>query len=285
LGDFGIAKALAQTMAMAKTQIGAAIPPCDFFIAELARHCAGTPYYLSPEICQDKPYDNKSDMWCVRNTIALAIQFQLRLLGKLIATLSRRAVGVVLYEMMALKHPFVVSQRSVPTFDELRLSQMQAPTLPKLLQIICAAKYAPVNAKYTCFNFADSAAPSPRLTAVCFRRLYSEGLRGLLAALLQKDPRMRPSVNQVLKVCLPQSSSILAHIVSCTFAAPYRSEPDQQVSDNAPNGCVSSSYLLARQHCSFNAHICCFRRSFRTPFCTARSLALLAQSLPCPALP
>lgn len=63
VGDFGIAKSLAHTMAKAKTQIG-------------------TPYYLSPEICQERPYDNKSDMW---------------------------AVGVVLYEMMALKHPFLAS--------------------------------------------------------------------------------------------------------------------------------------------------------------------------------
>ncbi len=60
VGDFGIAKSLEFTMAKAKTQIG-------------------TPYYLSPELCQDKPYDNKSDMW---------------------------AVGVVLYELMMLRHPF-----------------------------------------------------------------------------------------------------------------------------------------------------------------------------------
>ena len=23
----------------------------------------GTPYYLSPEVCEDKPYDTKSDVW------------------------------------------------------------------------------------------------------------------------------------------------------------------------------------------------------------------------------
>lgn len=27
---------------------------------ELAQTCVGTPYYLSPEICQNKPYNNKS---------------------------------------------------------------------------------------------------------------------------------------------------------------------------------------------------------------------------------
>ena len=40
LGDFGIAKVLNST-------------------AELARTCIGTPYYLSPEICENKPYNNK----------------------------------------------------------------------------------------------------------------------------------------------------------------------------------------------------------------------------------
>uniref|UniRef100_A0A8C4VR40 non-specific serine/threonine protein kinase n=1 Tax=Gopherus evgoodei TaxID=1825980 RepID=A0A8C4VR40_9SAUR len=40
LGDFGIARVLNSTV-------------------ELARTCIGTPYYLSPEICRNKPYNNK----------------------------------------------------------------------------------------------------------------------------------------------------------------------------------------------------------------------------------
>ena len=40
LGDFGIARVLSSTV-------------------ELARTCIGTPYYLSPEICENKPYNNK----------------------------------------------------------------------------------------------------------------------------------------------------------------------------------------------------------------------------------
>ncbi|XP_063280353.1 serine/threonine-protein kinase Nek1 isoform X3 [Prinia subflava] len=60
LGDFGIARVLNST-------------------AELARTCIGTPYYLSPEICQNKPYNNKSDIW---------------------------ALGCVLYEMCTLKYAF-----------------------------------------------------------------------------------------------------------------------------------------------------------------------------------
>ncbi|RTG87838.1 NIMA-related kinase 1/4/5, partial [Schistosoma bovis] len=60
LGDFGIAKVLNHTL-------------------DLARTCIGTPYYLSPEICENKPYDHKSDIW---------------------------ALGCVLYEMTTLKHAF-----------------------------------------------------------------------------------------------------------------------------------------------------------------------------------
>ena len=60
LGDFGIAKCLDTTLDKAKTLIG-------------------TPYYLSPEIINDQPYDFSSDIW---------------------------ALGVLLYEMCDLKMPF-----------------------------------------------------------------------------------------------------------------------------------------------------------------------------------
>jgi NIMA (never in mitosis gene a)-related kinase len=60
LGDFGIAKCLNMTIDKAKTIVG-------------------TPYYLSPEIVQNRPYSFKSDIW---------------------------SLGVLLYEMCALKMPF-----------------------------------------------------------------------------------------------------------------------------------------------------------------------------------
>merc|ERR1719316_112280 len=60
LGDFGIARLLDATKDYAKTMVG-------------------TPYYLSPEIIEDRPYNFKSDIW---------------------------SCGVVLYEMTTLKHPF-----------------------------------------------------------------------------------------------------------------------------------------------------------------------------------
>ncbi|KAG5490297.1 hypothetical protein JKF63_00417 [Porcisia hertigi] len=60
LGDFGISTVLQNTMACAKT-------------------VCGTPYYFSPELCQSKPYNNKSDVW---------------------------ALGVVFYETLTLHRPF-----------------------------------------------------------------------------------------------------------------------------------------------------------------------------------
>ena len=60
LGDFGIAKVLQTT-------------------AEVAQTIVGTPYYLSPEIIENHPYNFKSDIW---------------------------SLGVLLYEMIALKPPF-----------------------------------------------------------------------------------------------------------------------------------------------------------------------------------
>ena len=60
IGDLGVAKELNATNNMAKTIVG-------------------TPYYLSPELCEEKPYNNKSDIW---------------------------SLGCVLYELCTLRHPF-----------------------------------------------------------------------------------------------------------------------------------------------------------------------------------
>lgn len=60
IGDFGIARVLQHTYDCAKTAIG-------------------TPYYLSPEICQEMPYNQKSDVW---------------------------SLGCILYEMVTLRHAF-----------------------------------------------------------------------------------------------------------------------------------------------------------------------------------
>ena len=60
LGDFGISRVLENTNEQAMTVVG-------------------TPYYMSPEVCENKPYTFKSDTW---------------------------ALGCVLYELCTLKHAF-----------------------------------------------------------------------------------------------------------------------------------------------------------------------------------
>ena len=59
IGDLGVAKVLSKN--------------------SFANTVIGTPYYLSPEICQEKPYNDKSDVW---------------------------ALGCILYELCTFKHPF-----------------------------------------------------------------------------------------------------------------------------------------------------------------------------------
>jgi NIMA (never in mitosis gene a)-related kinase len=60
LGDFGIARVLEDTLQMCRTQIG-------------------TPHYLSPEICEGRVYNSKTDIW---------------------------SLGCILYELCTLRRPF-----------------------------------------------------------------------------------------------------------------------------------------------------------------------------------
>eukprot|EP00750_Incisomonas_marina_P005404 INCI13935.3.p1 GENE.INCI13935.3~~INCI13935.3.p1 ORF type:complete len:1700 (+),score=443.82 INCI13935.3:343-5442(+) len=110
LGDFGIARSLSSTRALARTQIG-------------------TPFYLSPEICNDKAYNHKTDIW---------------------------ALGCLLYEMCALKVPF------------------EARDMPGLIRKIIYGR-------------------QPALTGN-----WSRGIKNLIAILLRKDPKRRPTIDAVL---------------------------------------------------------------------------------------
>ena len=66
IGDLGVAKVLAETGKFAHTMIG-------------------TPYYLSPEMCEEKPHNAKSDIWALR---------------------------CVLYEMCTKRHPFEATNQA-----------------------------------------------------------------------------------------------------------------------------------------------------------------------------
>lgn len=66
IGDLGVAKMMAES-------------------ANFAHTLVGTPYYLSPEMAEEKPYNEKSDVW---------------------------ALGCVLYELCTQKHPFEANNQA-----------------------------------------------------------------------------------------------------------------------------------------------------------------------------
>jgi NIMA (never in mitosis gene a)-related kinase len=92
IGDFGIARVLQSTYDYAQTAIG-------------------TPYYLSPEICQEKPYNQKSDIW---------------------------SLGCILYEIVTLKHAFDATSMKALVFKILRGTYPEIPKIysPELRDLI-----------------------------------------------------------------------------------------------------------------------------------------------------
>ena len=112
LGDFGIARALNSQSSLAHTMVrpSATCFACLLLISfpagmqhPFCKHeqmQVGTPYYLSPEICEDKPYDHKSDVW---------------------------SLGCVLYEMATLKRAF--NGQSLPGLV-LKILRGKYPPLP-----------------------------------------------------------------------------------------------------------------------------------------------------------
>lgn len=95
IGDLGVAKVLSQQTNFAKTFVG-------------------TPYYLSPEICEEKPYNEKSDVW---------------------------ALGCILYEMASFKHPFNANNQGALMLKILKgkfdpISSKYSSDLRKLIDLL-----------------------------------------------------------------------------------------------------------------------------------------------------
>jgi NIMA (never in mitosis gene a)-related kinase len=81
IGDFGISKAMDRTVLASKSFVG-------------------TPFYLSPEMVEGKPYSTKADIW---------------------------ALGVILYHLTALKLPF--DANSLPVLA-LKILKGSYPLIP-----------------------------------------------------------------------------------------------------------------------------------------------------------
>lgn len=103
----------------------------------MAKTVCGTPYYFSPELCKAKPYNNKSDVW---------------------------ALGVLLYEMANVKHPF------------------DASSMAALMQRICKGTYVQL----------------PAATPTNPNAGFSRGLISLIAHCLDINVGTRYNIKQVL---------------------------------------------------------------------------------------
>ncbi|EFN57718.1 hypothetical protein CHLNCDRAFT_20808 [Chlorella variabilis] len=109
LGDFGISKVMTPGKSYAKTMVG-------------------TPFYMAPEVVEDKPYNKKSDVW---------------------------SAGCVLYELATLQRPF------------------RGGSVSAIAVKILRGYYAPLPEQ------------------------YSQELHELVAALLNRKPEQRPSIDEV----------------------------------------------------------------------------------------
>ncbi|CAD8150243.1 unnamed protein product [Paramecium octaurelia] len=92
IGDLGVAKLLNDQNNFARTMVG-------------------TPYYLSPEMCEEKPYNEKSDIW---------------------------ALGCVIYELCTFKHPFEANSQGALVLKIIRgryepIGQMYSSALGQLI--------------------------------------------------------------------------------------------------------------------------------------------------------
>jgi NIMA (never in mitosis gene a)-related kinase len=122
IGDFGISRVLSSTGAFARTMIG-------------------TPYYMSPEVCSERPYSWASDIW---------------------------ALGCVLYELYQLKVPFEAA--SIRDLMQ-RIIRGQIPRATNAChagQMICAEMMAREPGK------------RPTAAQILERPLIQEAIRGML---------------------------------------------------------------------------------------------------------
>lgn len=117
--------------------------------ASYAQSAVGTPYYLSPELCEGKQYNHKSDVW---------------------------ALGCLIYELCTFRHAFDATSLPALVMSIIRgeVEPIQHPYSPALVEAIrCCLRKDPGEQRFA----------APRVRA---RRLGFGGpVRGPMAARLQ----------------------------------------------------------------------------------------------------
>ncbi|XP_006002813.1 serine/threonine-protein kinase Nek3 [Latimeria chalumnae] len=146
LGDFGSARLLNSSTAFACTYVG-------------------TPYYVSPEIWENRPYNNKSDVW---------------------------ALGCVLYELCTLKHPFQASSWKNLILKICRGSYTPIPSH------FCYELHYVIKQMFK-RNTKDRPSVNTLLTRRCFAKLINKYSSSELGENAAKRKKKRTSVEETLK--------------------------------------------------------------------------------------
>jgi NIMA (never in mitosis gene a)-related kinase len=144
LGDFGIARVLNSTV-------------------ELARTACGTPYYMSPEICDNQPYNAKSDVW---------------------------SMGCLLYEMASLRCPFDAKARRRQPAPPTGLPS-QASAASRAVLHHPGTRPPPQDMRGLVIKILRGAFPP-------LPRGFSPDLGDLVNRCLARQPSRRPTVNELL---------------------------------------------------------------------------------------
>ena len=85
IGDLGVAKLLDTSTAFAQTIVG-------------------TPYYLSPELCADQPYRDKSDCWALGVLLYEVSLCHLVCLSDCLSVLTFSVTSMILYRVPLSRH-------------------------------------------------------------------------------------------------------------------------------------------------------------------------------------
>uniref|UniRef100_A0A0G4G8N4 non-specific serine/threonine protein kinase n=1 Tax=Chromera velia CCMP2878 TaxID=1169474 RepID=A0A0G4G8N4_9ALVE len=198
LGDFGIAKVMEGENVLAKTNIG-------------------TPYYMSPEVFNQKAYNEKSDIW---------------------------GLGCVLYEMLSLKRPFAaktelalamkISRAQFDPLPEGRYSKELTDLLTKMLSV------NPEDRPSTVEILGDPWLRG-KIAALVGKRADIPHLHLLLRSHVEVQQEQRRSRSEILN---RRSTKTIKSVSSRRSSAAGETEEDAEDSDNSggasPTSCARS---------------------------------------------